>query len=375
MPLTRIHTYSEATKNIQVFNEELSKSKGLQDRLSSHTAWYYSPEYNLFGPSKFIGYKNTTARSYLSQAAHLNGGDTEWILNRLFNPVSKKEAQYFELKNQLITFLEQYHKSPRSNFRLNFPKPGLIADSPSTRNPAWTRDELILALDLYFQIDPIHTNESHPDIIALSNLLNDLPIHPISTQAQGFRNPNGVYMKLCNFLRLDPSYQGSGLNAGSKLDEEVWNRFYNDRDGLASTAETIKYQYHRISRPQLDTDDALHGDDKEDFPEGKIVSRLHTFKERNSSASNRKKALVLRETGQLKCEVCEFDFALRYGEHGKGFAECHHTRPLSELKQESRTSLKDLTIVCANCHRMLHRIRPCPTIKQLKKLLNPINQV
>lgn len=39
------------------------------------------------------------------------------------------------------------------------------------RNPTWARDELILALDLYFQVDPIHTSERHPKILELSRLL------------------------------------------------------------------------------------------------------------------------------------------------------------------------------------------------------------
>jgi 5-methylcytosine-specific restriction protein A len=89
------------------------------------------------------------------------------------------------------------------------------------RNPNWTRDDLILALDLFFKVNPLHTDENNSQIVELSDLLNKLPIHPRSEQTQNFRNPNGVYMKLCNFLRLDPSYTGVGLDAGAKLDEEV----------------------------------------------------------------------------------------------------------------------------------------------------------
>jgi hypothetical protein len=31
-------------------------------------------------------------------------------------------------------------------------------------------------------------------------------------------------------------------------------------------------------------------------------------------------------------EVCHFDFAGRYGDRGKGFIECHHTKPLSDIR-------------------------------------------
>ena len=60
------------------------------------------------------------------------------------------------------------------------------------RNPKWTRDELILALDLYFRCPPSKTNKDNKDIIALSDLLNSLPIHPQKSEYDKFRNPNGV---------------------------------------------------------------------------------------------------------------------------------------------------------------------------------------
>jgi 5-methylcytosine-specific restriction protein A len=73
------------------------------------------------------------------------------------------------------------------------------------RNPPWTRDELILALDLYFRVSPLHTSEKHPKIVALSAILNRLGVHEEVPDQDHFRNPNGVYMKLCNFLRADTS--------------------------------------------------------------------------------------------------------------------------------------------------------------------------
>jgi hypothetical protein len=111
---------------------------------------------------------------------------------------------------------------------------------PGMRNPPWVRDELILALDLYFKVDPLKTSESNPEIVALSELLKRLPIHAERPDAARFRNPSGVYMKLCNFLRLDPSYPGEGLKAGSKGDTKVWEEFAHDRESLDSAARRIK---------------------------------------------------------------------------------------------------------------------------------------
>jgi 5-methylcytosine-specific restriction endonuclease McrA len=57
-----------------------------------------------------------------------------------------------------------------------------------------------------------------------------------------------------------------------------------------------------------------------------------------------------------KCQVCGMRFEEVYGELGRGFAEAHHIVPLSRLKGEVKTRIEDLRTVCANCHRMLHRM-------------------
>jgi len=102
--------------------------------------------------------------------------------------------------------------------------------------------------------------------------------------------------------------------------------------------------------------------------EGRILFRLHRLKERNPRLVRRKKRAALTATGRLLCEVCDFDFAVVYGPLGEGFAECHHRVPLSELDGEAPTRLIDLAIVCANCHRMLHR-RPTHTVEQLRVIV------
>jgi 5-methylcytosine-specific restriction endonuclease McrA len=56
------------------------------------------------------------------------------------------------------------------------------------------------------------------------------------------------------------------------------------------------------------------------------------------------------------CQVCGLRFEDAYGKLGIEFAEAHHLVPLSRLREQVRTSLADLATVCANCHRMLHRM-------------------
>lgn len=111
--------------------------------------------------------------------------------------------------------------------------------SNTKRNPKWHRDELILALDLYFRVNPCHINSSHPEVVKLSQTLNSLTVHKARPDKLRFRNPNGVYMKLCNFLRFDPDYHGVGLQRGGKLEQEIWNEFASNLSFLREVAQEI----------------------------------------------------------------------------------------------------------------------------------------
>lgn len=110
-------------------------------------------------------------------------------------------------------------------------------------------------------------------------------------------------------------------------------------------------------------------DDEEGFPEGRKKYTQHRARERNPQIAKKAKALRLSKTGDLRCDSCEFSFGRVYGPRGKGFIEAHHTIPISKLRNNSKTYLKDIALVCSNCHRMLHRRRPWLSMKELGNIL------
>ena len=103
--------------------------------------------------------------------------------------------------------------------------------------PNWTRDESILALDLYRREGAV--GQEHPGVLELSRTLKELTPLPEQGDPAMFRNPSGVAMKLANLLRLDPEVPG-GLDAGSRLDEEVWREFEGNSEGLSRAAQEIR---------------------------------------------------------------------------------------------------------------------------------------
>ena len=243
----------------------------------------------------------------------------------------------------------------------------LISKDSKKRNPPWARDELILALDLYFSKPEARGSKTHPDVINLSNMLNQLPIHGARKTCESFRNPNGVGMKLSNFLRYDPEYKGKGLSAGSKLEEGIWNEFSGKREKLTTIARAIRENYKEIGYEGSSREEEIS--DEEEAEEGSVLTKVHKSRERNAKLVNKKKKKVLQETGCLSCEACGFDFLEFYGDRGNGFAECHHEKPVSELKPNDKTKISELKIVCSNCHRIIHRKRPWLSVDELTKLI------
>jgi len=99
--------------------------------------------------------------------------------------------------------------------------------------------------------------------------------------------------------------------------------------------------------------------------EGRRSLRIHQRRERNPRlVANFKASLA-----SLACTVCEFDFGKAYGDHGVGYIECHHTKPVAQMKPGDKTRITDLRAVCSNCHRMLHRTSPMLTVDELRELL------
>lgn len=67
------------------------------------------------------------------------------------------------------------------------------------------------------------------------------------------------------------------------------------------------------------------------------------------------------KNGTIVCIACGFDYRASYGDHGQGYIEIHHRKPLSMYDDEDLTTtiklaLKNVAPLCSNCHRMVHRM-------------------
>lgn len=99
------------------------------------------------------------------------------------------------------------------------------------------------------------------------------------------------------------------------------------------------------------SEDLSSYDFENEYFEGNRKSRLSNYYERDPKL----RTAAIKIHG-LVCKVCGFDFRAVYGEHGAGFIEVHHLRPVSNLNASTKVSPEDdMITVCSNCHRMIHR--------------------
>ena len=211
------------------------------------------------------------------------------------------------------------------------------------------------------------------EILELSGVLNNLgeKLFPPDVRANTFRNANSAYMKLMNFRRLDPQYISggkTGLSRGSKADEEVWIEFGEDAARCRLVADAIIASLNDSeivsAWVEPDLDDGI-----QEAAEGRLLTRKHLARERNRQLVESKRKQAMKRNGRLVCEACDFNFAVLYGERGIGFIECHHTKPVATLAEGHKTHIDDLALVCANCHRIIHRSKPWLSIAELKALI------
>ena len=229
----------------------------------------------------------------------------------------------------------------------------------------WDREEHILLLNEYLRFTPRFPGKNSKEIDEISILLRRYhqqkgnPIH------EHLRNANGVYMKLMNFRRFDPSTQSKGLPKGNRLEGEVWEEYAENRDNLRQTAKLIKESILQgIALPGDGSDESLEME-----TEGRVIGAIHKRYERSSKNKQNKVKEFKKRYGALFCEACKFDFEKTYGNRGVDFCEVHHEIPVSEMKLGYKTRIQDLRCVCANCHRIIHRRRPWLTVDEVKNLL------
>jgi len=121
----------------------------------------------------------------------------------------------------------------------------------------WTKEETIVAFNVYCKIPFKNSSKTNPIIIKYANIIG--------------RSPSALNMKIGNFGRLDPELRKRGivgLSNGSKLEEKTWNEFHGNWEELAYQSELL------IAKFQNKTIEETLPENLKNIPEGIERNRL-----------------------------------------------------------------------------------------------------
>ncbi|GAB1357715.1 HNH endonuclease [Cloacibacterium normanense] len=92
----------------------------------------------------------------------------------------------------------------------------------------WSKEELILAFNLYLKTPFGKMHSTNKDVIYLAHLIG--------------RTPNSVALRLVNFASVDPVLKArgiKGMDGGKKIVQPIWDEFFNNQEELIFLSEKI----------------------------------------------------------------------------------------------------------------------------------------
>ena len=171
----------------------------------------------------------------------------------------------------------------------------------------WTREELILAFNLYCKLPYGQFNNRNKDVIELGNLIE--------------RTAGAVAFKLVNFVSLDPIHKAQGRKGATnigKLDKEIFNEF-------SQNWEELLYESEQILAKKKHTDiEIIYADILKDLKDKKGETKIREVKVRINQDIFRKMVL---SNYTFRCAISEINIPeLLIASHIKPWAKDEKNR-------------------------------------------------
>lgn len=282
--------------------------------------------------------------------------DIRWIKNITRDKGAKRAYMEFEVGD---VFELNFSKNPKW-YPTNYlkPKPNelialfqtLISDKNQKEGCYVTH--LVIAVDNELSIV---NNPNHPYVRLVCVVGKAIINNPINANEWSFYKCNRG--QICNIKTIERR-----IKTDFSIDEKqkfIWSLYNHLSDGLDEKLGLLQNE-----ALDLDVISVTEGIER-------TILKLHKIRERDPGIVASVKSLAKKEN-RFFCEVCSFNFENVYPSIGNGFIECHHKQPIS-IGGIRQTTVNDLALVCANCHRMLHRKNENGeyfTLAQLKEILN-----
>ena len=131
----------ENAKNFNKLTTRAEDSYVYQERVfNSFKHWYYFEESDIFAPSKFIGYQNTTVENY-RRGEGRHGSKTETVLKKWFEVLEREPepSRYDELSKKLRKYVSSLDRNLKDGYKIHIEKreegePSPVEPDQDTKN-------------------------------------------------------------------------------------------------------------------------------------------------------------------------------------------------------------------------------------------------
>ncbi len=303
------------------------------------------------------------------------------MLVKLYENLAKKWI-YFSVAKK-----EQYLNSKKENEKSYI----LIWWNWKTKSPAFLhiilwdfwKSEKFIWFWKYIWIDKytfnIRFSENDKNIYEKRKILEEikkvilLPLNETNNKFNSYHNRNIQFNEIEDYFEKINSII-SKFNIWKRIWKYTFINNLNDRldflmknNNISNEITVIENKVLEHENSEKSIEDNYISNSFESFSEWKEKEYFHKKKERNKKLVEiAKREFERKNNWKLFCEVCNFDFNEIYW---KKYIEAHHKIPLYKIEDISGNTIKDLAMLCANCHRMIHFSDPagCLTIEELKE--------
>lgn len=354
---------NQVMNNIKQFNEDLAEYEGLRKQLKQFQQWYYVLEFDLFAPSKFIGYQEMKGHMYTDKEAiiGLDGRETVNVLKEYFIPIDNEGLR----KHLQNLFQGELRKAYEINVLKS--EKQLIEQRFSEGYREVDKNQLIkdfhrAMLRIYDKSKAIgYTPSKFRQMVANEGGLQT------AKKLIGSKQLSDGFAELAQLGRLDLTVEALVLKKENTI-LFTESELETARERLTQLGFFLEIEDDEHDDLLLIVEDDLEALRIEEGNGIEGAKKAYLVNKYERDSKNRKKAIKMHG---LNCYACGFNFEEVYGERGKEFIEIHHIKPLSTLEKAIEINPEtDLVPLCANCHRMVHRRKDnYLSIEELKELI------
>jgi len=189
-------------------------------------------------------------------------------------------------------------------------------------------------------------------------------------RSQLYPIPSRFALQAIDLATTSPSTRSAFYESGNVCAIYYDRRSVPSEDVLTSDYRLILSLYERLIERQ-NVESAVVELGQSVVQQGQFIEdlanlRMHQRIDRNPKLSAKVKSIL-----GYTCQACGFNFSRVYGPLGSRFIEAHHLVPLSQLKGQiiSLDPSKDFSVLCSNCHSMIHKFEKPYDVQAFKALL------